>query len=78
MRGQRAISLLPVIVLLAIIAGLEAWYLLARPGLPKAEPTPPLTPLRGAVYALVGFLAGLLGGIIGTGGCSVMLSLIHI
>ena len=77
MRGQRAVSLLPIAVLLIAIAGLEAWYLIAQPQLPRAEPTPPTTPLTGAVYVLVGFLAGLLGGIIGTGGCSVMLPIIH-
>jgi len=77
MKGQRAVSLVPIAVLLAIIACLEAWYLIARPELPRAEPTPEPTPLMGAVYFSVGFLAGLLGGIIGTGGCSVMLPIIH-
>lgn len=33
--------------------------------------------LRGAILVVVGFLAGLLGGLIGTGGCSVMLPIIH-
>ena len=74
---ERATSLAPVIVLLAIIAALDAWYLVAKPPLPKAEPTPAITPLTGAIYVLVGFLAGLLGGLIGTGGCSVMLPIIH-
>ena len=75
--SKKALALVPVAVLLIAIIGLEAWYLLARPPLPKAEPTPELTPATGLVYVLVGFLAGLLGGIIGTGGCSVMLPAIH-
>jgi len=33
--------------------------------------------ITGIVLVLVGFLAGLLGGLIGTGGCSVMLPIIH-
>ena len=42
---QRTVSLAPVLALLAIIAALEAWYLVAKPPLPKAEPTPATTPL---------------------------------
>jgi len=38
---------------------------------------PALTWGRGLILALVGFLAGVLGGIIGTGGCSVMLPVMH-
>jgi uncharacterized membrane protein YfcA len=38
---------------------------------------PPLTIVRDLVLVVVGFLAGLLGGLIGTGGCSVMLPVIH-
>jgi len=77
MKGQKAVMLVPMALLLAIIACLEVWYILAKPPLPKAAPTPELTPLMGLIYMLVGFLAGLLGGIIGTGGCSVMLPIIH-
>ena len=77
MRSQRALRLAPIAVLLAVIVCLEAWFLATRPQLPKAEPTPELTAITGAVYFFVGFLAGLLGGIIGTGGCSVMLPIIH-
>ncbi len=77
MRGQGALSVMPIAALLALIAGLEAWYIIAQPALPRAEPTPAITLISGSFYVLVGFLAGLLGGIIGTGGCSVMLPIIH-
>jgi len=36
-----------------------------------------MTPLTGILLVVVGFAAGLLGGLIGTGGCSVMLPIIH-
>ena len=38
---------------------------------------PDLYFLQGIILALIGFLAGVLGGIIGTGGCSVMLPVLH-
>ncbi|WP_322508657.1 sulfite exporter TauE/SafE family protein [Anaerolinea sp.] len=42
-----------------------------------AMDTPALTATRGVILAIVGLLAGFLGGIIGTGGCSVMLPVLH-
>ena len=62
-------------VLLLIIAVLIIWALIA--GVGAAPGVPPLDVLRGAVLVVVGFFAGLLGGLIGTGGCSVMLPIIH-
>ncbi len=38
---------------------------------------PPLTPLKELILIVVGLVAGFLGGIIGTGGCSVMLPILH-
>jgi len=41
------------------------------------EGLPQVTMTSGAALALIGLVAGFLGGIIGTGGCSVMLPAIH-
>jgi uncharacterized membrane protein YfcA len=67
---------LPTVVILLIIAAVAIWYF-ASGGLVTREAVPPLTIVRDLVLVVVGFLAGLLGGLIGTGGCSVMLPLIH-
>ena len=67
---------LPTVVILLIIAAVAIWYF-ASGGLVTREAVPPLTIVRDLVLVVVGFLAGLLGGLIGTGGCSVMLPVIH-
>jgi len=66
---------LPTAALLLITVTVLAWAL--STGIGRAGEVTPLTALKGFVLVLVGFLAGLLGGLIGTGGCSVMLPLIH-
>ncbi len=62
-------------VLLLVIATIAAWALVA--GIGAAPGVAPLDIVKGSVLVVVGFFAGLLGGLIGTGGCSVMLPIIH-
>lgn len=69
-RGQ-----LPTAVLLVIILALAVWALFT--GIGAASGIAPMNILKGVILVVVGFLAGLLGGLIGTGGCSVMLPIIH-
>lgn len=63
------------IVLLLVIAIIFIGTLVA--GVGAASGVAPLDTIRGFVLLIVGFCAGLLGGLIGTGGCSVMLPIIH-
>ncbi len=65
----------PTIVLLALIIGLTIWSF--STGLAFTEGTPEITPMVIVLLIIVGLAAGLLGGIIGTGGCSVMLPILH-
>lgn len=69
-RGQ-----IPTAVLLIIIIALTVWVLVT--GIGAASGVSPMDVFKGAILVVVGFLAGLLGGLIGTGGCSVMLPIIH-
>lgn len=65
-----------VIILLAISLLLllsASWFLKNL----AAENVPPLTFIRDGILIVVGLAAGFLGGIIGTGGCSVMLPILH-
>lgn len=79
MAGQKSMSWwrgqIPTLVLLAIIVALTIWSITARVGI--APQVGALSAGRGVLLAVVGFCAGLLGGLIGTGGCSVMLPVIH-
>ncbi len=75
MKGWLKTQIPTAVILLVIIAAAVIDFGLGRPAVPAG--TPALTALRGVVLALVGFLAGVLGGIIGTGGCSVMLPVLH-
>jgi hypothetical protein len=66
---------LPTAALLFVIGGLAAWNLssdTATRGIMVAVDLPVII-----LLAAVGLLAGVLGGLIGTGGCSVMLPVIH-
>jgi uncharacterized membrane protein YfcA len=63
------------VILVAIILVALLYYGLGGNVLQAAAPD--LNFLRGILLALIGFLAGVLGGIIGTGGCSVMLPVLH-
>ena len=69
-------SQIPTLVILVIIAVVAIWYFTSG-GLATREAVPPLTIIRDIGLVVIGFLAGLLGGLIGTGGCSVMLPVIH-
>lgn len=69
-RGQ-----IPTAVLLLIILAIMIWALAG--GIGMAQGVVAITTLKGILLAVVGFFAGLLGGLIGTGGCSVMLPIIH-
>ena len=66
---------IPTAVLLLIITALAVWAIAA--GIGAASGVSPMGLAKGAILIAVGFLAGLLGGLIGTGGCSVMLPIIH-
>jgi len=68
-------SQIPTAVLLLIIAAIAIWAFLAKAAVPAGAPA--VNPTSGAILVIVGLLAGLLGGLIGTGGCSVMLPVIH-
>ncbi len=63
-----------ILLVLAMIL-ITAWTLYA--GLSHIEGVPETTPAMVVVLALVGLAAGCLGGWIGTGGCSVMLPILH-
>ncbi|MGB9776058.1 MAG: TSUP family transporter, partial [Anaerolineae bacterium] len=62
------------LVLLAIVAVIVIWAAVAGQ---IAAGQPAIGVGRGILLLVVGFFAGLLGGLIGTGGCSVMLPIIH-
>jgi len=64
-------SYLPTAVLLLIIIGLTSWSFLSGNAVKAGSPG--ITLLGGILLLIVGLVAGMLGGIIGTGGCSVML-----
>lgn len=67
---------LPTVAILLVIALVTVWYF-TWSGMSPPRDTPELT--FGLAFAMVtvGFLAGVLGGLIGTGGCSVMLPVLH-
>lgn len=69
-RGQ-----IPTLVLLIVIIVLAIWSITEKVGV--APQVGMMSGARGILLAVVGFGAGLLGGLIGTGGCSVMLPVIH-
>jgi len=66
---------LPTAVLLLIIIGLTIFSFTS--GLAIKEGSPNITLIGGIILLAVGLTAGMLGGIIGTGGCSVMLPILH-
>jgi hypothetical protein len=65
----------PITVLLLAIVGLTVWSFLS--GNATKEGLPSVNLLSGTLLIIVGLVAGLIGGIIGTGGCSVMLPVLH-
>lgn len=68
-------SYVPTLVLLLIVAALAAWVFATGRSIQSGVPT--IDVGRGFLLSAIGLAAGLLGGIIGTGGCSVMLPAIH-
>jgi hypothetical protein len=66
----------PTLLILLAIGFVLLWYL-AGGAAGASVAVPPLSLARAVILLVVGFLAGLLGGLIGTGGCSVMLPVIH-
>jgi uncharacterized protein len=69
-------SQIPTLVILLLILTMGVWYLVWGDFL-TPEGTSELSLTREFGLVIVGFLAGILGGLIGTGGCSVMLPIIH-
>ena len=67
----------PTAAILLVIAVVGAWYFLAGGVSTSVPGTPAVDAASGVSLVVVGFVAGLLGGLIGTGGCSVMLPAIH-
>lgn len=67
---------IPTAVILVVIALVAVLYFGLGNGAVPSD-VPELTTGRVLVLIVVGFLAGVLGGIIGTGGCSVMLPVMH-
>jgi len=65
---------IPTLILLLIITAVVAWAVASGQTQVGGQP---LTTGKWLLLLLVGFVAGLLGGLIGTGGCSVMLPIIH-
>jgi uncharacterized membrane protein YfcA len=68
-------SYVPTIALLTLIAVLMVATYFS--GNLSHKDTPPITALDSVILVAVGLGAGLLGGLIGTGGCSVMLPILH-
>lgn len=66
---------IPTLALLAVILVILIWALVAHIGFVQGITA--LNALRSFWLVLVGFAAGVLGGLIGTGGCSLMLPVLH-
>lgn len=64
----------PIILLVAIVF-LSAWAVNA--GIFESKEFPSLTSSTVTTLLVIGFLAGVLGGLIGTGGCAIMLPALH-
>lgn len=66
---------IPTAILLAVIVAAAAMTISS--GSAAGDGLPAVTGTTGTALAVIGLVAGFLGGIIGTGGCSVMLPAIH-
>jgi len=66
---------IPIAVIVLVIFALALWAIATGTG--AAPGVAPMDVVKGIALIVVGFFAGLLGGLIGTGGCSVMLPIIH-
>jgi uncharacterized membrane protein YfcA len=65
----------PTLVLISLITALGIWVFAFSA--PMRTEIQPVRLANGMALVAIGFLAGVLGGLIGTGGCSVMLPAIH-
>jgi len=74
-QGIRWKQYIPTAILLVIIICLTIWSFVS--GNAVAASSPEITLLGGVLLVIIGLVAGMLGGIIGTGGCSVMLPILH-
>ena len=68
---------IPTLVLLLIIAAIALWYFLSGASSHLVSGAPAITAGSALALLAVGFAAGILGGLIGTGGCSLMLPILH-
>lgn len=66
---------IPTVLLLAVIIALAVWVL--QSGIGAVAEVAPINLGRSVILVVIGLLAGVLGGLIGTGGCSLMLPVIH-
>ncbi|MGQ9669412.1 MAG: sulfite exporter TauE/SafE family protein [Desulfosoma sp.] len=66
---------LPTALLLIAVTLMAFWSLTSK--MPQDAGVPIVSLSRGTALVVIGFVAGVLGGLIGTGGCSVMLPVIH-
>ena len=68
---------LPTLVILLVLLVVALWYFLTGATSTSLSGVPAVGAGNGVALIVVGFVAGLLGGLIGTGGCSVILPAIH-
>lgn len=68
---------IPTLVLLLIIAAIALWYFLSSASSHLVSGAPAITAGSALALLVVGLAAGILGGLIGTGGCSLMLPILH-
>lgn len=68
---------IPTLVLLLIIIAIALWYFLSGASSHLVSGAPAITAGSALALLVVGLAAGILGGLIGTGGCSLMLPILH-
>jgi len=68
---------IPTLVLLLIIIAIALWYFLSSASSHLVSGAPAITAGSALALLVVGLAAGILGGLIGTGGCSLMLPILH-
>jgi len=67
----------PTLVLLLVILAITLWYILSGAANSGVSGAPAVDAGSAIALVAVGFAAGVLGGLIGTGGCSLMLPIMH-
>ncbi|MGV8073936.1 MAG: sulfite exporter TauE/SafE family protein [Syntrophobacteraceae bacterium] len=73
--GQFFKTYMPTIILLLIVTVLAIWSFVS--GIAAQNNAPLINLSQAIIFVFIGLVAGILGGLIGTGGCSVMLPVIH-